>query len=87
MSCGKDGCSYNGHDDANSALHARSGHVESNSALVAFLYELLRDHLPAGAVEQLVRNQTDDDIALPYVFTNGHLARYAEDLAARLLEV
>lgn len=87
MSCGKDGCSYNGASDANSELHARSGHVESNSALVAFLYDLMRDHLPAGVVEKLVRDQTDDDIALPYVFTNGHLARYAEDLAARLTEV
>jgi len=26
-------------------------------------------------------------VTLPYVFTNGHLARYAEDLAQRLVEV
>lgn len=47
MSCGKDGCSYNGAGDANSELHARSGHVESNSALVAFLYELVTIFPPA----------------------------------------
>lgn len=66
--------------DENGALRERSGQVDSNSRLVSFLYDLLRDHLPAGKVEELVRNAQKT----PVRFTNGFIANYAEDLAKRL---
>lgn len=51
--------------------------------LVAFFYELMRDHLPVGKVEQLVRNcEAPPETAV--VFTNGALARYAQELANRI---
>lgn len=54
--------------------------------LVAFFYELMRDHLPVGKVEQLVQNcEMGPDKAV--VFTNGALARYAQELVKRLTAV
>jgi hypothetical protein len=50
---------------------------------VAFLYELMRDHLPPGKVEELVRNSVDHQ-GERWEFTNGYLAMYADDLARRL---
>lgn len=64
----------------NDALRERSGVVNINSKLISFLYELLRDHLPAGIVEELVRASQEPDIS----YTNGWLVKYAEDLANRL---
>lgn len=55
----------------------------SKKNLVAFFYELMRDHLPIGVVEQLVRN-CEMDPENPVIFTNGFLARYAQELAERL---
>lgn len=50
------------------------------SGIVAFLYELLRDHLPASTVEELVKNSKVGS----YRLTNGYIADYAEELADRL---
>lgn len=67
--------------DNNDLLRERSGFVTINSHLVSFLYELMRDHITPGTVESLVRSsESDQDI----VYTNGWLAKYAEDLANRL---
>jgi hypothetical protein len=63
----------------NDALHKRSGEVMDDDPLVRFLYLLMRDHLPTGVVEGIV--QSDDKVIH---FTNGFLARYAQDMAARL---
>lgn len=55
----------------------------SESRLQFFLYLLLRDHLPAGVVEQLVREVS----SLPPVghgFSNPALAHYAGELARRI---
>lgn len=69
------------HDEKNKALRARSGEVEINSHLVSFLYELMRDHLPPGTIESIVRASEDE----PNIkYTNGWLATYAQDLANRL---
>lgn len=62
------------------SLRERSGTVKINSKLVSFLYELMRDHLPTGKVEELVRASNDPDVT----YTNGWLALYAQDLANRL---
>ena len=62
------------------ALRERSATVPINSRLVSFLYELMRDHLPAGIVEELVQASKESDVT----YTNGWLAKYAQDLANRL---
>lgn len=50
--------------------------------LVQFLYVLLRDHLPAGAVADIVKNHTKPETFTFY--SNHHLAQYARELAAAL---
>lgn len=66
-------------DDQSDALYIRSGQEFTDDPLVSFLYDLLRDYEPAGVVERLVQNA-----AVPTTMTNGHIARYAKDVAARL---
>lgn len=66
--------------DENIRLRERSGAVTDDRKLVSFLYELLRDHLPAAKVEALVRASQET----PVTFTNGYLAQYAQDVANRL---
>jgi hypothetical protein len=71
----------------NEALRARSGSVDSPDPLVDFIYLLLRDHLPAGAVESIIQTHVfpekrkDDCVS---EFCNGYIARYAQDIADRL---
>jgi hypothetical protein len=67
--------------DKNESMRERSGRVQINSKLVSFLYELMRDHLPAATVEELIRASEDESNV---VYTNGWLAQYAQDLANRL---
>jgi hypothetical protein len=62
-------------------LRERSGHVVINSYLVSFLYQLMRDHLTVADVEMLVRESEEESVV---TYTNGWLAKYAEDLANRL---
>lgn len=58
-----------------------SGEVNINSKLTSFLYELMRDNVPPGELERLVRDSQVESVQ----YTNGWLAKYAEDLANRLL--
>lgn len=58
--------------------------VADNRKLVAFIYQLLRDHLPIGVVEETVREQERHGSAT-FVFTNGYTAKYAQEVADRLL--
>lgn len=57
-----------------------SGEVNINSKLVSFLYELMRDHLPPGVIEEIVRNSQESNVN----YCNGWLAKYSEYLANRL---
>lgn len=66
-----------------SELRRRSGTVRSDSKLVAFIYELLRDHIPLATIEECVLNSTGPDTE-EFTFTNGYLAEYAKDVARRL---
>lgn len=66
--------------EENDRLRAESGQIQSDDPLVSFLYELMRDHVVPGEVERLVQSSPKTDT----VFTNGWLALYAKDLAARL---
>lgn len=55
----------------------------ANDRIECFLYLLLRDKLPAGQVEALVReSEKANDATITY--SNPHLAKYAQDLAARM---
>jgi len=63
-------------------LREVSGNVAYNDALTGFLYELMRDYLPAGKVEELVLRAAHAPDAL---FTNGWLAKYANNLAEELI--
>lgn len=62
------------------AMRERSGKVMIENKLVSFLYTLMRDYLPVADVETLVQNSHSE----PTLYTNGWLARYAEDLANRI---
>ena len=67
------------------ALRERSGNVISSDSLVMFIYRLARDHLPVGAVEQILGEIELADWAEEARFTNGWLATWAIDAALRLL--
>jgi hypothetical protein len=66
-------------------LRELSGSVQSNDAVICFLYLLARDHLPTGVIEQLLIDAksatADHDGAL---YTNGYLAQYAAYVAQQL---
>ena len=64
-------------------LRTASGSVDSSDPLVLFLYLLMRDHVHAGLVEQLMY---DSQIASGGIeYTNGYLANYAKHLANLLV--
>lgn len=60
--------------------------------LVTFLYILLRDHLPAGIVEEIMvkHAQYEGIEALDEAdfesYSNVHLARYAHEISQRLVQ-
>lgn len=55
----------------------------THSPIVAFLYELMRDHVAADVVKDLVCRDEEAD-ASAYRLTDDLLAKKAEDLASRL---
>ena len=67
--------------EAMAEMRKRSGEIRIESRLVSFLYELMRDHVPLGIVESIVQaSEKEPDV----LYTNGWLAKYAEDIANRL---
>lgn len=52
--------------------------------VASFLYELMRDHVTPGVVERIVRLEEGHAPGDAWVLSNGHLGRYAADLAKRL---
>lgn len=61
-----------------------SGRFTSSDPLVAFLYDLMKLHLPTGDVAQLVYDATATR-GKACEYTNGWLAQYAAHLSAALL--
>lgn len=59
---------------------------ETTDRVVAFLYLLLRDKLPAGDVDQLVAESTTELGAGPVTLAHPQLAEMAADYAERLRE-
>lgn len=68
----------------NSALRSRSGDVMVESKLVGFLYDLMRDYIPPGIIEELIQKSEDICQSNQCLYSNGWLARYAVDIAKRL---
>lgn len=61
-------------------LREESGVVTYADPLTSFFYQLMRDHLPAGVVEKIVGDIVKE-AGQSVTFTNGWLARYANNLA------
>ena len=68
----------------NDQLRARSGNVTNRDRLAGFLYELMRDYVTPGKIEELVRNLPKPGEEVKY--TNGWLASYCEDVAKRIIK-
>ena len=68
-------------DQYNAQLRQDSGAVNFSDKLTSFLYDLMRDHLPLGQVEMLVREAQEQGETR---YTNGWLAQYAHNPAERL---
>lgn len=76
-------------DPANLRMREASGRVNDGRRLVAFLYELARDEVPMGALEDIINRIAElpaEKVPGPYLFTNGWLAQWAQDTADRLTE-
>lgn len=72
-------------DPANLRMRAASGQVDDVRPLVAFLYRLARDEITTGVLEPIIdRVAQPDDHDHTFQFTNGWLARWAQDTADRL---
>lgn len=78
--------------EANRRMRAESGRVDDFRPLVALFYELGRDLVPLGEfegrVDRILEHAKPDDAGErgPFMFTNGWLARWAQDLADRLAD-
>jgi hypothetical protein len=59
--------------------------VQDVRGLVAFLYILLRDYLPAGSVEKIMVEHVEPYLDQELILSNEHLEAYARELAARLV--
>lgn len=62
-------------------MRKRTGSVKSCDPLVSFLYILMRDHVTPGTVEKIMEQHIGYGEC---IFTNGHLARLAQDVKDRL---
>jgi hypothetical protein len=62
-------------------LRERSGKVDGDDLLQAFLYRLMRDEVVPGAIEGILLDVTKET---EFQYTNGYLAQYAKDVADRL---
>lgn len=73
-------------DRLNQAMHERSGRVHRQDVLIAILYDLLRDHVQPGVLEQVVRDNLNCGPCM-FVYSNGWLAQEAEDIVRRIDEM
>lgn len=68
--------------DARMKAHRKRPDAEDR--LTTVFYILMRDHLPFGTVELLMQQHVEKS-ADTSIYCNGLLARYAEELAQRVL--
>lgn len=57
--------------------------IVNNNKLTSFLYSLMRDYILPGTLEKLV--QEEEKITTEIIYSNKHLAAYAEEISKRLL--
>ena len=69
----------------NEQLRIDSGFVNSHDKLVGFLYLLLRDYVPAGDIEEIMKQISKKESSETYEFTNGYIASYAKNIQERLI--
>ena len=69
--------------EAQVRMRNASGNVTGTEPIIAFIYVLLRDHVAPGKVEDIILSLPAAGVKTPY--SNGWLARYAADIAQRLL--
>lgn len=70
--------------EENDRMRNASGNVKDDDPLVCFLYYLARDHLANGIIEEVLNISTFYNVIGAY--TNGWLARWAQDARNRLDE-
>jgi hypothetical protein len=66
-------------------LSEASGDIKDKSKLVCFIYLLGRDHLPLGEIEGILTSMEKAG-GDGYLYTNGWLAQYAQDIAKNLTD-
>lgn len=75
-------------DPFSMSMRRRSGQINSQDLFVGFMYLLMRDHITPGTVEymmiQLEKERWHIEPVDEVEFTNGWLAKYAEDVVGRL---
>ncbi|HUU58867.1 MAG TPA: hypothetical protein VMZ50_04940 [Phycisphaerae bacterium] len=69
---------------AEAEMRAASGAVDDDRPLVALLFVLMRDHIPPGTMETVFENHVAKAGGQTQEYSNGWLARHAQDLARRL---
>lgn len=69
--------------DPNAEMHRRSGAIHEVDPMIALFYDLLRDHVAPGVLEDLVRDACKS-AASTKVYSNGWLAEHAKDIVNRL---
>lgn len=71
--------------ERNDELREDSGSVEYSDTLTSVFYQLLRDHIPAGQLEKVVREvDAEPGVCL---YSNGFLAQYANNLANYVVNI
>jgi hypothetical protein len=71
-------------------MRKKSGSVNDDRLLVGFLYMLMRDQIAPGRIEGILlelsnSHDYDKSEVRTFQFTNGWLAKYARDVADRLV--
>lgn len=70
-------------DPGNIRMRHASGEVNDDRPLVAFLYELARDEITTGVLDERIDRLADHDGTFQFTI-NGWLAAWAQDAANRL---
>ena len=66
------------------SMRERSGRVTDTDPLVCFLYLLARGEVPVGDIEDILGEVEISATQGECVYTNGWLAKWAQDAAERL---
>ena len=59
---------------------------KSSDPITSFIYELIRDYVPAGVVEKVIKN-IENEGCQEITYEDQYVSRYAEELANRLASV